>query len=411
MEKKDNPPHCKYFVLRKKRYCKMTVKPGEEYCGEHQKVDTSKICGTPENNIRIVCPLDKKHTCYAHKLKKHLKICNARPKATQPYISKGINSGMDMDNADEFIDSYKLLSSFPVTDIRNTILKVNKIYETIVSKVLSHKISSNNIVEQMIIKPEHGDKAKKHLIQNSSILGLLQEYNLIQPSTCYIEFGAGRGQLSFWLAHAVNVQESSSILLIEKASPKHKKDNKLARNSDSIKRIRADISDVVLDKLDNVEKSKNIVGVTKHLCGVATDLALRCLSNATQNKVAGGVFTFCCHHRCCWTPYTGKQFFQENNLTMQDFYIMCGMASWATCGSGLSRERRKVENMEHLKQSDRDVEIGLTRDEKAEVGRRSKNVINYGRLFYLSQLGLKCHLHYYVDTQVTLENVCIVAYR
>ncbi|CAH1988928.1 unnamed protein product [Acanthoscelides obtectus] len=297
MDKADHFHHCKYFVLRKKRYCKMTVKLGEDYCGEHQKVDI-KISGVPEDKVRIVCPLDKKHTCYAHKLEKHLKICNARAKATQPYLSEGINCGLNgMDVDDDGLDSYRLLSTFSVADIKETILKVNKIFDTIVSNVLSEKILSNNVVEEVIAKPEHGNKAKKHLIQNSSILGLLEEYNLIKPNTCYIEFGAGRGQLSFWIAQAVNPEDTSSVLLIERASPKHKKDNKLARNSDSIKRIRADISDIVLNKLDNVDKSDNVVGVTKHLCGVATDLALRCLGNAAQNKVAGGVFTFCCHHR------------------------------------------------------------------------------------------------------------------
>lgn len=27
---------CQYFVVRKKRLCRMTVKPGRHYCGEHE---------------------------------------------------------------------------------------------------------------------------------------------------------------------------------------------------------------------------------------------------------------------------------------------------------------------------------------------------------------------------------------
>jgi tRNA:m4X modification enzyme len=42
-------------------------------------------------------------------------------------------------------------------------------------------------------KSEYGDKSKKHLKQASAILGLLREYSLLNPNTCYIEFGAGRG--------------------------------------------------------------------------------------------------------------------------------------------------------------------------------------------------------------------------
>lgn len=29
-------PQCQYFVVRKKRLCRMTVRPGRQYCGEHE---------------------------------------------------------------------------------------------------------------------------------------------------------------------------------------------------------------------------------------------------------------------------------------------------------------------------------------------------------------------------------------
>lgn len=63
----NNLHHCKYYVIRKKRYCKMTVKLGEEYCGEHQKLNTNldtDLTNEMEKNktlkIRVVCPLDRK---------------------------------------------------------------------------------------------------------------------------------------------------------------------------------------------------------------------------------------------------------------------------------------------------------------------------------------------------------------
>lgn len=61
---------------------------------------------------------------------------------------------------------------------------------------ITEKILTYYIIETEMSKPEYGDKAKKHLKQASSVLGLLQEYNLIKPNTCYIEFGAGRGKLN-----------------------------------------------------------------------------------------------------------------------------------------------------------------------------------------------------------------------
>lgn len=395
--------NCKHFVIRKKRFCKMTVKAGQEYCGEHQKpCEVSE--GEKDIRIRIVCPLDRKHTCYAHNLKKHLKICNARPKTTEPYISKDINYSDDHNAPEDF---FKLLSEYGTNDIKATIKKVDNVYKKI--EEITEKISEFKIIEDEMAKPEYGDKTKKHLKQASSILGLLKEYSLMEPMSLYIEFGAGRGQLSYWLALATETDEKTKIVIVERSSPKHKKDNKISRNSDKITRIRADISDLVLDELVMAKEATNIVGVTKHLCGAATDLALRCLVNTKQchSKIKGGVFTFCCHHRCRWVPYTGKVFFQEHGLDINDFILMCGMASWATCGTGLSRTEKHIKG-DDLKQNERDIEIGLSRSEKEQVGWMCKTILNWGRLHYMEKQGFSCKLHYYVDKSISLENNCIV---
>ncbi|CAH1107161.1 unnamed protein product [Psylliodes chrysocephalus] len=402
--------NCIFFVHRKKRFCKMTVKKGEQYCGEHKRISTNvgeEIgISTNEGPCRIVCPLDGKHTCYAHKLTRHLKICNARPKPAEPFIVKGFNTDTLAAQEDNL---YRLLSTFSAENIAITISKVNFIYHKLIHQNLSEKYATSKLLEDEMLNPDYGAKTKKHLKQISSILGLMEEYNLMLPETCYIEFGAGKGQLSFWLSKIIDNQKSK-IILIERASPKHKKDNKLAKTSNKVYRIRADISDVVLDNLEVISKH-NIVGVTKHLCGEATDLAIRCLSNIHENKVSGCVLTFCCHHRCRWVPYTGKEFFFENGLDKNDFDIMCGMASWATCGTGLSRELRKGVHGTEFKQNEKDIRIGLSRQEKEEIGIWSKHILNWGRLYYLEKNKFKCYLHFYVDKDITLENVCIVAVK
>ncbi|RZC39402.1 tRNA:m(4)X modification enzyme TRM13 -like, partial [Asbolus verrucosus] len=396
----DASSHCNHFVMRKKRYCRMTVKPGDKFCGEHQPPSEAAADKT-DGKVRIVCPLDPKHTCYAHNLKKHLKICNARPGEALPYIEKGVNSG-GKDDAD--LDSYKLLSTFSTNEIMGVIQKINKIFEELLDGKVTRKLATHGVVEAEMAKPEYGDKTKKHLKQASAILGLLVEYDLIKPNICYVEFGAGRGHLSYWLAQAA---EEASFLLVERSSPKHKRDNKLDKTDDKVQRIRADIADLILDKVEAISRSDFIVGVTKHLCGDATDLALRCLSNVSQQqtKVLGCIMTFCCHHRCRWASYTGKDFFEGVDLTKNDFDMMCGMTSWATCGTGFSREK----NSESLQTkteilNERDKEIGLNRDQKEEVGRRCKSILNWGRLQYLEKMGFQCFLHYYVDADVSLEN-------
>lgn len=54
--------HCMFFVKRKLRYCRMTVKKGNKYCGEHQGMSTEHGCPNKEEfeKKRIKCPLDPK---------------------------------------------------------------------------------------------------------------------------------------------------------------------------------------------------------------------------------------------------------------------------------------------------------------------------------------------------------------
>lgn len=98
----------------------------------------------------------------------------------------------------------------------------------------------------------------------------IEEANLLQPNTCFVEFGAGKGKLSYWIAKACSTIPNSAVLLVEKASLRHKLDNKLDKNENNVHRIRVDIADLVLDKVDVIERSEKIVGTTKHLCGDAT---------------------------------------------------------------------------------------------------------------------------------------------
>ena len=58
--------HCMYFVKRKRRYCRMIVKEGKKYCGEHQPVSLEFNHSDKEGseNKRIKCPLDPTQWVY-----------------------------------------------------------------------------------------------------------------------------------------------------------------------------------------------------------------------------------------------------------------------------------------------------------------------------------------------------------
>lgn len=136
--------------------------------------------------------------------------------------------------------------------------------------------------------------------------------------------------------------EQTSVLLVDKASLRHKKDNKI-EDRNVVQRIRADISDLDLEKLESVQVANNVVAVGKHLCGGATDVTLRCLMNGNQirKRVKGFLIALCCHHQCSWRPFVGKKFLLDNGITQKEFDIITKMVSWAVCGSGMSRQLRK----------------------------------------------------------------------
>lgn len=80
------------------------------------------------------------------------------------------------------------------------------------------------------------------------------------------------GQLSYWISQAIAQNADSSVLLVERASHRHKMDNKLDKSAGKVHRVKADIADLVLTRVDVVQRSDCVVGLTKHLCGEATGL-------------------------------------------------------------------------------------------------------------------------------------------
>ena len=82
----------------------------------------------------------------------------------------------------------------------------------------------------------------------------------------------------------------------------------------------------------------------KHLCGAATDLALLSVLHSLDLARLGGLLiALCCHHRCDWDLFVGKEFLLERGFEQQDFNLLCGLTSWATCGSGKPRTRKGKE--------------------------------------------------------------------
>lgn len=425
-------PKCKFFVKRKKRFCRITPATNEEYCGEHLPVNTKELITNPDH-LRIVCPFDSTHTVYEKKLKKHLKVCNAAIKDRPSYIVPGLNAGHSF-------DEYRPSTDFKLANIDQVIIdkiidKVNKIYEKLeIEEKITELIVQHQILEKELSNEIYGNESRKHLIQTSAIIGYLKHYNLLSNSTSFVEYGCGKGQVSFYLAQAIANFPESNVVLIDRASLRHKKDNQID-DTIVVERIRADIADFDITKHDLIQKSKRIVGLGKHLCGAATDFAIRCAIHGNNivkqtelgPKTEAILIALCCHHRCDWIHFIGKDFFIENDVTPDEFVLITKMVGWAICGTGMSRERRK--KFEKQQQSKRarlelnddnviisdssDDEVkGVNfdlRNERKEIGRRCKRLIDFARIRFLEENRFTCYLKKYVESDITLENICLVA--
>ncbi|XP_039667385.1 tRNA:m(4)X modification enzyme TRM13 homolog [Perca fluviatilis] len=408
------PGRCGFFVEKKKRFCKMIVARGKVFCGEHA---TQEEGGSSR---RIACPLDPKHTVSEDQLDKHLKKCNSREKPKPEEL--------------------------------------------------------NN--------PKNGDSAHKHLRQQSSILGHLEALGLLGRGRCFVEFGAGRGKLSHWIHEALKTpktqetsenQEDLQILLVERCSTRFKVDGKHQDAGVEFERLQVDIQHLDLSKRQTSaasqphsqlasqpvsqsaskvpllrQKKLPLVGVGKHLCGAATDLALRCLMETPGPReqtepppkrlrtserepdpdpdpdpaggpgpVLGVAVALCCHHRCEWRHYVGRSFFLQRGLGAKEFSAFCRMSSWATCGlrpanqdappQGQEPTNQRGEE-EHEPAEEADAVIGfLTAAEREHVGRLCKRLIDGGRLDFLETHGFTSTLTRYASSQLTLENILLTA--
>ena len=75
-----------------------------------------------------------------------------------------------------------------------------------------------------------------------------------------MEFGSGRGLLTFWLTRAVADKANCEFLLVDRASHRHKFDNRLKNDEDkiSVERIRTDIQDIILEKVPKIKDTDKV---------------------------------------------------------------------------------------------------------------------------------------------------------
>ncbi|KAF9177391.1 hypothetical protein BGZ51_008816 [Haplosporangium sp. Z 767] len=308
---------------------------------------------------------------------------------------------------------------------------------------------------------------------------------LNDPTTCYVEFGAGRGELSNYLKIAVDDHGTATFVLVDRTPPRNKFDSAilgLEEIKSLVKRHTMDIKDLVLaevpelrrdvtatqreppvkDILSNADQKngnsseatldilakemepvekKPVVAVSKHLCGGATDITLKCLTNYQRSEqeksplsspVKGILIALCCHQLCQHYMYPNQEYLKEIGISAEEFVYLTRMSSWAVCvnhtkpektdGSPATPSDNKIPAAntnsggdDHRVEADKELEeLGshipaLDFQARERLGLQCKRLLDFGRVKYLKENGFDAELVYYVDKDTSLENLALMA--
>lgn len=444
---------CMFKVVRKNRYCNNARVEGLEYCGNHVPADATAFSKKSQQydqelRVRVPCPIDGAHSVYKFDLEKHVKVCNATRVAAMakllPYYSEDINSGThaketgrqaaledEQDGGDGDDSTAKegerehdgpseqqeksLIDRLARLNFAGLAAHINQVYDRCVGEIPLQKRYHKCCDALMEEKTAAGASKNvlRHIEQQASILGNMEEVHLLDSDAAFIELGAGRGMLSLAMAQAL---PGNLYVLIDRAGGRGKADHFIREASSdqkqpTVMRAKIDIRHLNLAGMPELA-DKSVVGMSKHLCGVATDLSIRSLhtlpcpqSQQEQVKSSGLTALFkgvaialCCHHACNWADYVNPQFINEQGFTSEEFTLLAAMTSWATCAmSGAGDSVQYVLNINHA--------------DRAILGRKCKRILDTGRMLYLRQLGLEAKLVHYCTVEASVENCLLLAWR
>ncbi|KAI8985913.1 methyltransferase TRM13-domain-containing protein [Pilobolus umbonatus] len=433
----DRPQQCHFYVARKRRYCGLPAKKSLKYCGEH-------LIAHPENEIadnlkRVPCPYDNSHTVFEKDLDSHMKSrCNSRPKDNPPCHCLNINCSLPL--SEEELEFQKNIFSHQKMYVQPWLARVQlspldreELY-SFIQKVSDIHDKYVDIIELKQLSHPHLQKTNadgitlKHFDQITSIIGLMDEYGMLKDkASIFAEFGAGRGDLSRYLKNALKEENGeASYLLIDRKSVRNKVDQTLhgrSAHKSTVQRVLIDIKDLVLSKIECIEKSnsrKKVVALSKHLCGCATDITLKCLMNYVdyentldhKNPINGIIIALCCHQLCRYEMYPNIEFLDSVGISKTDFERICKMSSWATSSkqvSGQDEDHADIEGEEEDKDDSTNHFSGLDHKQREVIGCKCKRLLDIGRAKFLEKYGFKTKLVYYVDLSSSLENCALIA--
>lgn len=304
-----------------------------------------------------------------------------------------------------------------------------------VAEVLGASTDAEALLERSVVAtPGNIAHAEKHEAQNTALTALVTARRLARDDPLVVEYGCGRAGLATAL---LAEQSGLRCVLLDRDSRRHKMENREEVRGQHTLRLRVDIADFDLaallgpplepaslpraadlrgealevsaaveghlgpaERLEELWKAaaslqsasswppRRLLACAKHLCGAATDIALRSLRGRPAGVAASVCIATCCHHRCDAASYINMPFLLRLGLgdAEQDFAQLASLAGWAVGGRGDVREKRRT-------------------------GMMVKRILDLGRVAWLREtMGLgDANFAEYIGKEVTPENIAIIA--
>ena len=427
---------CMYWMEKKRRYCCMPRVDGIMFCGTHSPLQK-----------RVPCPLDPNHTVRESELEAHLKKCTTirkmRELRAKPYYLCDCNIGGKLEDDEkideierwENLEDFEKWLSTQLCTLRTYFSKQKesairtyakylhipnesgkyiasvKAFKSNASLSSSVPVSSSHEPGHMYMK----FSSERHRKQHEGIISLLRKHDSVInrfKKTTIIEFGSGRAGLSWALNCALNEEAKKRnetrrerFLLIDRDSIS-KKHEKYFTGAESSTRICMDIRHLNLRGVSELSRSSSsnldgVSSISKHLCGAATDLSLRCLHNfdrEREHRTQVIAYALCCHGACKWQEFVGRTYFRKIlKFDRHDFSKVAKSSGWM-CGYGSMSLYPDIDMKTRLRY--------------IALGRACKRLVDAGRiLFLVRDMNMQhAELVPYCDETLTPENLMLLAW-
>jgi len=333
-------------------------------------------------------------------------------------------------------------------------------------------------LETAVIEQLHNDacdkfdteSSRKHAAQHTSILAHMEKEGMLRRNTVFLELGAGTAHMSHLISLCLcpsevvakperpphqpgqqqakgaegedskkkeeeevktadsaaksepAVKKTETFVLVDRGRFRHKAERmqKYANPGHVFERVLMDIRDLDLSRVDTFKAAPAMVAYGKHLCGAASDLALRCINSwfgdgnrpvphesTSSKRYCAIAIALCCFHCCDWRSYTNKAWLKSLGFTREDFTLLRSLTSWNTSNYPLVTATDATASSTAATEST--VDKGFTTSEKRRLGMQARHILVAGRVLYLRQRGFSTKIVTYVPEAISPENLLLLA--